>query len=184
MSSCLTQRLFVYWAAVHGILWPTVGWGGSSIPSGYRRIAAEYGVPDTVLYAIALAESGVGVSEEGKRRPWPWTLNVAGRGQVFPSRVAAWEALSQSIARGERSIDIGLMQVNWRYHQEKLGDTWQALDPYHNLRVAARILRDCFEQRRDWWAGVGCYHSPGNAARAERYRRRVVGHWQRLASNR
>lgn len=183
MNLCLTRRLFVYGAAGLGMIWSVVGWG-SSVPGGYRLIAVEYGVPDTVLYAIALAESGVGVSEEGVRRPWPWTLNVAGRGHVFPSRVAAWEVLSQLVARGERSIDIGLMQVNWRFHQEKLGDTWQALDPYHNLRVAARILRDCFERRRDWWAGVGCYHAPGNKARAERYRMRVAGHWQRLASNR
>jgi hypothetical protein len=75
------------------------------------------------------------------------------------------------------------MQVNWRYHQQKLGDSWQALEPYHNLRVAALILRDCYEQRRDWWAGVGCYHSPSNTLRAQRYRARVVGHWQRLAAN-
>lgn len=177
------RRRFVWLGVVWGIVWPATSWGGASVPDGYRIIAAEFGIPYTVLYAVAMTESGVGSSDDGVRRPWPWTLNVAGRGHVYPSRAAAWEALNAFIARGERSIDVGLMQVNWRFHREKLGDTWQALDPYHNLRVAAAILRDCFEQRRDWWAGVGCYHSPANTARAFRYRSRVIGHWQRLASN-
>jgi hypothetical protein len=39
------------------------------------------------------------------------------------------------------------MQVNWRYHQDKLGSPWQALDPYHNLRVGAEILQDCYANR-------------------------------------
>ena len=72
------------------------------------------------------------------------------------------------------------MQVNWRYHQEKLGTTWQALDPYHNLRVGAAILRACYEIRQDWWSSVGCYHAPANANRADRYRQRVVSHWRRI----
>jgi len=153
------------------------------VPRGYRAIAAEYGIPYTILYAIALVESGRGLSDNGMRRPWPWTLNVAGRGHFYPSREAAWDALNGFIARGERSIDIGLMQVSWKYHKDKLGNAWRALDPYHNLRIAAGILRDCFEQRRDWWASVGCYHSPANTVRAQRYRLRVVGYWRRLAEN-
>ncbi|MEW8644213.1 MAG: transglycosylase SLT domain-containing protein, partial [Candidatus Thiodiazotropha sp.] len=78
------------------------------------------------------------------------------------------------------SIDIGLMQVNWRYHQDRLGTPWQALDPYHNIRVGAGILQDCYATRQDWWGSVGCYHSPKDSYRADRYRRRVVSHWQRI----
>ena len=78
------------------------------------------------------------------------------------------------------SMYKNLMQVNWRYHQDQLGTPWQALEPYHNLRVAAGILQSCFDKRRDWWASVGCYHSPANVVRAQRYRLRVVDHWQWL----
>lgn len=161
----------------------TMAWCGEAVPSGYRAIAAEYGIPYTILYAIALAESGRSLNDNSIRRPWPWALNVAGRGYYYPSRQAAWDALNHFIVRGERSIDIGLMQVSWKYHEDKLGNTWQALDPYHNLRIAAVILQDCFKQRRDWWASVGCYHSPANVARSQSYRLRVVDHWQRLESN-
>jgi len=173
----------VWLGAVLGIIWSTAGWSAENVPSGYRAIAAEYEIPYTILYAIALAESGRGLNGDRIHRPWPWTLNVAGRGYFYPSREAAWDALNSFIARGERSIDIGLMQVSWKYHKDKLGNTWQALDPYYNLRVAAGILQSCFDKRRDWWASVGCYHSPANVVRAESYRLRVVGHWQRLEAN-
>ncbi len=80
------------------------------------------------------------------------------------------------------SMYKNLMQVNWRYHRERLGTPWQALDPYSNLRVGAEILQDCYVTRQDWWASVGCYHAPMNPQRADQYRRRVVSHWQRLVS--
>jgi len=177
------RSMGVWLGAVLGVVWLTAGWSGENVPNGYRAIAAEYEIPYSVLYAIALAESGMGSNDNSIRRPWPWTLNVAGRGHYYSSRKSAWHALNYFLARGEKSIDIGLMQVSWKYHKDKLGNTWQALDPYHNLRIAAVILQDCFKQRRDWWASVGCYHSPKNSVRAQRYRLRVVGYWQRLEVN-
>jgi len=80
------------------------------------------------------------------------------------------------------SMYKNLMQVNWRYHQKRLGTPWQALDPYHNLRVGADILQECHTTQQDWWASVGCYHAPANPQRADRYRRRVVSRWQRVVS--
>jgi hypothetical protein len=174
------RSMDVWIGPVLGMVWSTAAWCGETVPSGYRAIAAEYEIPYTILYAIALAESGRSLNDNRMRLPWPWTLNVAGRGYYYSSREAAWNALNSFIVRGEQSIDIGLMQVSWKYHKDKLGNTWQALDPYHNLRVAAGILQGCFNKRRDWWASVGCYHSPANTARAQRYRLRVVVHWQRL----
>ncbi|MEW8252710.1 MAG: lytic transglycosylase domain-containing protein, partial [Candidatus Thiodiazotropha sp.] len=91
------------------------------MPAGYRMIAAEHGIPQSVLFAVALTESGKQTGQTGTLRPWPWTLNVAGRGYFFDSRQAAWRALMTYLEEGKRSIDIGLMQVNWRYHQDRLG---------------------------------------------------------------
>jgi hypothetical protein len=105
---------------------------------------------------------------------------VAGDGYYYPTRLEAWQALNDWLEKGKRSIDIGLMQVNWRYHQERLGTPWQALDPYHNLRVGATILQDCYATEHDWWASVGCYHAPRNQERATRYRRRVESRWRKI----
>ena len=158
------------------------GLSQDAVPVGYRTVAAERGIPDDVLYAVALTESGKSMKTAGEYRPWPWTLNVAGRGYFFESRLSAWQALTAWLEQGERVIDIGLMQVNWRYHEERLGTPWQALEPYHNLRVGAGILQACYSQRQDWWESVGCYHAPANPDRADRYRRRVRSRWQRIVS--
>lgn len=169
------------WPIVFAVLTiPSISRANESVPAGYRMIAAEHGIPQSVLFAVALTESGKQTGQAGALRPWPWTLNVAGRGYFFDSRQAAWQALTAYLKEGKRSIDIGLMQVNWRYHKERLGTPWQALDPYHNIRVGAGILQDCYTARQDWWGSVGCYHSPKDSLRANRYRRRVVSHWQRI----
>ena len=151
-----------------------------SVPAGYRTVAEEYGIPHSLLYALALTESGKQITPTGEYRPWPWTLNVAGQGYFFESRLTAWQALTAHLTDGKRSIDIGLAQINWRYHQQRLGTPWQALDPYHNLRVGARILHDCYQTRQEWWGSVGCYHAPANPQRADRYRSRVLSRWQRI----
>ncbi|WP_084609625.1 transglycosylase SLT domain-containing protein [Sedimenticola selenatireducens] len=169
------------WVLV-GLALPCVGWSNASVPAGYRAIATAQGIPHTLLYAIALTESGKLIKTAGDYRPWPWTLNLAGRGYFFDSRLEAWQALTAWIGEGRRSIDIGMMQVSWKYHKDKLGNTWQALDPYHNLRVGAAILRACYQTRQDWWSSVGCYHAPANESRADRYRQRVVLHWHRINS--
>ena len=166
--------------ALTGLLFSGTGWSDEPVPAGYRFVAAEHGIPYSVLYAVALTESGKQAGVQEATRPWPWTLNIAGRGYYFESRLEAWQELTAKLRKGQRSIDIGLMQVNWRYHQQRLGTPWQALDPYHNLRVGASILQDCFKTRLDWWASVGCYHAPANAVRADRYRRRVVSRWQQI----
>ena len=177
----LTQRASRLLVSV-SVLLPSAGWSREAVPPGYQTVAAEQGLPAAVLYAVALTESGHPVAKTGMYRPWPWTLNVAGAGYHYPTRLKAWQALNDWLDQGARSIDIGLMQVNWRYHRERLGDPWQALDPYHNLRVGAEILRGCYRTERDWWASVGCYHAPGNPEKADRYRRRVQSRWQQIVA--
>ena len=173
------------WAVA--VLWiatflPGLVHADEAVPSAYCLVAAEYEIPGPLFYAIALAESGKMIGPINRRRPWPWTLNIAGDGVYFKNRWQAWRALDESLRAGETSVDIGLMQVNWRYHRARLGNTWLALDPTHNLNVGADILKDCYQKRRDWWASVGCYHAPSNQARAKRYRARVRALWRELPS--
>jgi len=150
------------------------------VPPTYRQIANTHGIPQEIFYAVALAESGKTIESLHHRRPWPWTLNVAGKGLYFESRWQAWRTLEEALRSGQDSIDIGLMQVNWRFHHDKLQSTWLALEPRHNLRVAASILRACYRQRRDWWLSVGCYHAPSNTERASRYQQRVTALWRQV----
>lgn len=150
------------------------------VPDGYHRIATAHGIPTTIFYAVALAESGRHIDRVQGTRPWPWTLNVQGKGRHYASRQAALDAARVALASGRKSIDFGLMQVNWTHHASALRSIEAALDPYHNLDVAARILTACFRQRGDWWAAVGCYHAPSDPDRAASYRDRVRRIWSRI----
>ncbi len=156
--------------------------GAADIPPAYRIVAAENGIPAAIFYAIALAESGRKVANWDRPRPWPWSANFGGQGRYFNSRHEAWQAIRDYIAEGHRSVDIGLMQINWRYHRSQLHSVWRALDPPANLSVAADILTACYRRLGDWWKSVGCYHAPSNSLRASAYSERVRRHWQRLRS--
>ena len=70
----------------------------AQIPPGYVAVARSANVPPDMLYALACAESGRSMPG-GHILPWPWSLNVAGVGQVFPSRAAAYAALLKDPAR-------------------------------------------------------------------------------------
>ena len=150
------------------------------IPSGYRQVAAEYGIPPAIFYSVALTESGRVLGDASQLHPWPWTLNIHGDARYFGGRRAAERALHAALSDGEQSVDVGLMQVNWHYHRSRLQSPSAALDPNRNLRVAAGILQRCHTDRQDWWSAVGCYHAPADPARALAYRTRVRLHWRRL----
>lgn len=142
-----------------------------AVPLAFLQVGREYGVPPTVLYAVALTESRSVLADQPSM-PWPWTLNVAGESLRFPTRDAAHRAALQYLSQGETRIDFGLMQIHWAAHSDRLGTAWRALDPWFNLRVGAFVLRRCFDQRGSWPAAAGCYHAPGNERFAARYRAR------------
>jgi len=152
---------------------PGVAWSDAAVPPGYVRVAHVHAVPPPLLYAIACAESRRRLPD-GTVRPWPWTLNVAGRGQFYASRRAAHQALIKALRAGT-NVDIGLAQINWRWHHALLGNPWQALDPYLNLHAAGHLLRAHYQRVGDWWLAVGQYHAPAPAAMARRahYREQV-----------
>jgi len=137
--------------------------GNTVVPSGYQIIASQTQVPAHYVYGIALHESGKKLDRHASR-PWPWTLNVEGKAHYYPTRQACWRALTHYLSQGKQRIDIGLMQINWHYHQKTLQNPWQALDPYFNLQVGARILRNEYDRTHNWYQAIGRYHSPGQQA--------------------
>jgi len=168
------------WAKGEGVSSPT-----SVVPQGYRDVAREHGVPPRILYALSLTESGRAISRN-KVRPWPWTLNVEKKSYYYPTRRAAWQALTGFLEQG-KVVDIGLAQVNWKWHKKRLINPWQALEPYFNLRVGAQILREHYDASGDWWTAIGHYHAPAATPaareRAARYRVRVERHLNRIRSD-
>lgn len=111
---------------------------GGDIPRSYQEVATEYGLSPALLYAAALTASGRSMSRRGVR-PWPWTLEIAGRRHYYPTQAAAHGALQAHIARGV-DVRIGLMALSWGRYRAEARNPWAALDPHTNLRLAAARL--------------------------------------------
>lgn len=145
-------------------------------PPAYQLAAHDADIPPTVLFAIALQESGTRV--RGRLLPWPWTLNIAGTPYRFTTRQAACHALLQALTRHDtKRVDVGLGQTNLGYHGQRFSSPCEALDPYRNLAVTAALLREHHDATGDWVLAAGRYHRPAGGAPAARYR---AGFSQRL----
>ncbi|TDO03634.1 transglycosylase SLT domain-containing protein [Halomonas ventosae] len=157
------------------------------VPPAYFDAASLHQVPPEVLYAVATAESVV--SLKVGRRPWPWTLNVAGEGFQFATREAACDALLLALEE-TRLVDVGITQLNVRWQPQLFGagkrfsHPCDALNPYANLEEAARLLRGHFDATGDWVQAAGRYHRPAGGEPAARYRRIVATELERLKTSR
>ncbi|PSS58908.1 transglycosylase [Pseudomonas sp. BBP2017] len=152
---------------------------GALPPPAYQLAAARAGIPASVLFAIALQESGT--SLRGHLIPWPWTLNVAGTPQRFARRDEACAALKLALIRhAPKRIDVGLGQTNLGYHPDRYRSACDALDPRANLAVTAELLRAHYADSGDWVVAAGRYHRPAGGTPAVRYRRQFSQHWQRV----
>lgn len=120
--------------------------------------------------------AGIAMNESSYRgRPWPWTLNVAGRGMFFATREDAFAAISRLVANQRCDFDVGLMQVNWCYHGKRFASAWEALAPATNIRVAEDILTENLRRSGSAMKAVAWYHS-ADPSRGGPYFSRFMNH--------
>lgn len=144
--------------------------------TAWAKIAHEEGLDPLMLYAVALTESGR-PAERGQIEPWPWALNVEGDPIFAASREEAARLLA---AHSDKSVDVGLLQVNIRWHGHRVNRLEALLDPGTNLAVGAAILREALASTPgDLTAGIGRYHS-AKPERAKAYARAVLSLYRHL----
>jgi hypothetical protein len=148
----------------------------ASCETAIATAEAQTRLPDRVLSAIALRESGRPDPETGRVRPWPWTINFEGAGHFYESKEAAIAAVQAIQAAGGQSIDVGCMQVNLVQHPNAFASLDDAFDPARNASYAGRFLTALFAALGDWGTAIAAYHSrtPGVG---EPYRDQVVATW-------
>jgi len=122
-----------------------------------RSASARQGVPLSVLRAIALTETGR--RKDGSFQPWPWTVNMEGKGVWFESEREALEYVDKYFKRGARSFDVGCFQLNYKWHGQSFSSIQQMFDPEANAAYAARFLRTLYEEFGNWTDAAGAYHS-------------------------
>lgn len=122
-------------------------------------VAKENNLHPLVLYGIAQVES----TRPGLGKPWPWTVNFNGRGEWFESKMEAMVAVDRALNSGLKSIDVGLMQVNLKYHGYRFKTLNEAFDPRRNIEVAAAILKEF--SKDPLVLQIARYHCPAKKCR-------------------
>jgi transglycosylase-like protein with SLT domain len=129
-------------------------------------VARESGVPVSVLKAISLNETGR--NRGGVMRPWPWTVNMEGKGVWFDSKAEALAYAEREFDRGARSFDIGCFQINYKWHNQAFSSIEEMFDPMASARYAAKFLKELYAEKGNWSAAAGAYHSR-TPEKAEKY---------------
>lgn len=138
------------------------------------QIEQIYKIPDKLLTAVSLTESG----RSTKNGPvaWPWTINVGGEGFYFPTKHAAIQAVRRFQSKGIKSIDVGCMQVNLLHHPNAFKNLEEAFDPKANIAYAAKFLTDLKASHKNWQTAVAHYHSATPAYHIP-YKKKVLKTW-------
>jgi tetratricopeptide (TPR) repeat protein len=132
-------------------------------------------IPAGLLTAISLVEAGR-PNASGQRVAWPWTLNVNGKGMFYETKEEAVKAARQFMDEGQRSIDVGCLQINLRYHPNAFKNLDDAFDPATNVAYGASFLKSLHELQGSWPNAVERFHSSDDGRRAE-YREKVLAAW-------
>jgi soluble lytic murein transglycosylase-like protein len=133
------------------------------------RAAYKHGVPLGVLYAVGLTETGRGDTLR------PHALNIEGRAVYESDRTAALARFQAAEQAGAKWIDVGCMQINYRFHARNFASVADMLEPARNVDYAARFLRQLREREGSWTMAVARYHAgPSNGPAQQRYVCRVI----------
>ena len=134
------------------------------------------GIPSGLLLAIGKVESVRVHPGTGRVVPWPFALNIAGRGVYPHSAEAAIAEVRAAQAGGIRSIDVGCFQINLLHHPHAFAVLEDAFDPARNAAYAASFLQTLRAKLPSWELAAGGYHSM-TPMFGEPYAARVVAAW-------
>ncbi|MDQ2090567.1 transglycosylase SLT domain-containing protein [Marimonas arenosa] len=115
------------------------------------------GVPLSVLQAITRTETGR--KKNHHFTPWPWTVNMEGKGVWFDSLDEARAFVFRHFKRGARSFDVGCFQINYKWHHKAFDSIDEMFDPEANALYAAAFLKELYAEKGSWTDAAGAYHS-------------------------
>ncbi|MGY6273943.1 transglycosylase SLT domain-containing protein [Methylomonas sp. MgM2] len=146
----------------------------SLINTVWGQVAARHQLDPYILYAVALIESR-NDHQKNQVTPWPWALNHAGKAIISSNKQDAITQLKKLLKDGDRNVDIGMMQVNLRWHGHRVDKPEQLLDPTTNLEIGAGLLAKAIQSAPDNPAlGIGRYYHWKNIPAAIEYGKKVI----------
>lgn len=131
-----------------------------------KAAEVKYQIPEGLLHSIAKVESGFA----------PYALNIEGKPFILKSLEEVKTKITSLVQAGVTSFDIGVMQLNYRWHGDQFADPEQMLLPKKNIEYAARLLKGLYKQHKDWRMAVKYYHS-ATPMHHKIYSRKVIMAW-------
>ena len=137
----------------------------------------RHGLPENILLSISRVESGY-KKVDGVRRAWPWALNAGGDSAYLPTKEEALDSLNERIKKGVTNIDVGCMQLNFRWHKKFFKNLSDMINPEQNVDYGARFLKKLHQRHGSWEKAVKHYHSSKSKFNI-RYYKKVKAVWQK-----
>jgi hypothetical protein len=135
-----------------------------------KIVEKQNNIPRGLLVAIAKVESNYR----------PYAINVAGKARLLASSNEAAEAVKAALTEGTTNVDIGIMQLNYRWHQEHFNDVEEMLNPKTNIKYAGELLSSLFKKHGSWHIALRHYHS-ATPEYHRKYSRKVVMQWLQVS---
>lgn len=144
----------------------------------YERVGEAKGVKPSLLYSLALVESGRAVGDNRNQvAPWPYVLRALDARYYAESQKDYEIAYELFEAKYGDKFDVGPLQVNiyWQVTKAKrLASGKGLLELETNLRIGAQVLREAMASTDDKELGVGRYHTWSDEARSRLFGKRVL----------
>lgn len=141
--------------------------------SATLKAEEKYQIQKHLLTSISNVETGRWNPRLQQKAAWPWTVNVKGKGYFYKTKAEAIAAVKNWQRRGYKSIDVGCMQVNLRFHGKQFANLEEAFDPEKNVDVAAQFLKKRHKSRGDWMKAATDYHSK-RPSKANVYKKKLL----------
>ena len=140
----------------------------------FEKAGRLYDVDPDLIYSISLVESAVTSETLGHNfiQPSPYALRTDK--PYYPKTRKEAERQLKTLTKRNRSVDVGLCQINIMWHGHRVSKYADLLDPQINANVAAKILSECIDRNpNDAVAAIGAYHT-SDPVRAKRYAQIVL----------
>lgn len=127
--------------------------------SVFMTVGKAKGIDPLLLYSVALAESAFHKKGIKTVKPWQFALRTSSRAYYGKNYEDTVRELHR-ILKTTDSVDIGLMQINFRWHSYRVNKPEDLLDIKTNVTVAADILKERLIANHDNWSeALAQYHS-------------------------
>lgn len=123
-------------------------------------------IPRGLLNAIVAVESGFN----------PYSVNITGKPFTANNKLEAVKTIKDALNQGITNIDVGIAQINYRWHKDNFKNIEEMLSPTTNIEYAAKLLSSLFKRYGTWQDAIKYYHS-ANSDYHRQYSRKVVTTW-------